>query len=189
MLNMILYELPRVPGTGPGSVPHSHMPTHANAMSDPTSRPDLTSDAIAATLGMAVDDTLLARLRLLATDGPVNLKVTGASMAPLLRSGDRVRVRAHRRYWPGDIVAFRDWDGRLVIHRLLGYRWRAGDIELIARGDASPRADVPIPLARVIGRLQTGRKETVTAIPLHHRLHALFGFAGLVVKRLLRTSS
>ncbi|HEV3077770.1 MAG TPA: S24/S26 family peptidase, partial [Thermoanaerobaculia bacterium] len=67
-----------------------------------------------------------AALRELARELPLAVTVRGECMAPRLRDGDRVAVAPARRYWPGDIVAFHTPQGRLALHRLLGYRLAAG---------------------------------------------------------------
>ena len=74
-------------------------------------------------------------------------------MAPLLRDGDRVELAPARWPLPGDLVAFEAGDGRLVVHRLLGYRWTAGGLACVTQGDASPAPDPPVPRARLLGRV------------------------------------
>ena len=101
-------------------------------------------------------------------------------MAPLLADGERVRVAAARVYAPGDVVVFRAADGRLVAHRLLGYRLHAGALALVTRGDACPVHDAPVPLAAVLGRVAAVRP-TVAG-----RATALRRFASLAFERLRR---
>lgn len=88
-----------------------------------------------------------------ARDEPIEMVVRGDSMVPALRRGDSVRVRARRLYWPGDIVAFRGDDGRLWMHRLVGYRFGRGGLCVVTRGDALGGFDSPVPRRRVIGRV------------------------------------
>lgn len=96
-------------------------------------------------------------LRELAREAPVEVGVRGDCMAPLFAGGDRVRVAAARLYLPGDVVVFRAAGGGLVAHRLLGYRLHAGRLALVTRGDACPVHDAPVPLAAVLGRVETVR--------------------------------
>jgi hypothetical protein len=96
-------------------------------------------------------------LRELAREAPVEVGVRGDCMAPLFAGGDRVRVAAARCYLPGDVVVFRAAGGGLVAHRLLGYRLHAGRLALVTRGDACPAHDAPVPLAAVLGRVETVR--------------------------------
>jgi hypothetical protein len=93
----------------------------------------------------------------MACEGPVEVRVRGVCMAPLLGDGERVRVVAARAYWPGDVVVFRAPDGRLLAHRLLGYRPCAGDLALVTRGDACVVHDAPVPPAAVLGRVEAAR--------------------------------
>ena len=103
-----------------------------------------------------------AALRDLAREAPVEVRVRGGCMAPGVADGERVRVAAGRLYLPGDVVVFRAADGRLVAHRLLGYRRHAGALALVTRGDACPVHDAPVPLAAVLGRIDT-RRPTLAA--------------------------
>jgi signal peptidase I len=96
-------------------------------------------------------------LRRLAREGPVEVNVRGDCMAPLFADGDRVRVTACRAYWPGDVVVFRTADGRLLAHRLLGYRPYAGNLAFVTRGDACVVHDAPVPRAAVLGRIDAAR--------------------------------
>lgn len=96
---------------------------------------------------------LFEAVRDLAREGPVEVIVRGSCMAPLIADGERVRVAAARFCWPGDLVAFQAGDGRLRLHRVLGYRPWKGRIALITRGDGCPCHDGPVPLDRVLGRV------------------------------------
>lgn len=116
-------------------------------------------------------------LRGLAREGPVEVVVRGGCMAPGIADGGRVRVAAARLYLPGDVVVFRAADGRLLVHRLLGYRpWGRG-LALVTRGDACPVHDAPVPRAAVLGRVEGA------APPLLARLRALGRFLGLALGR------
>jgi hypothetical protein len=92
-------------------------------------------------------------LRDLAREGPVEVIVRGSCMAPRVTNGERVQVAAVRFCWPGDLVAFQAGDGRLRLHRMLGYRPWKGGIALITRGDGCPCHDGPVPLGRILGRV------------------------------------
>ena len=116
-------------------------------------------------------------LRGLAREGPVEVTVRGGCMAPRIADGGRVRVAAARVYLPGDVVVFRAADGRLVAHRLLGYRPWAGRLALVTRGDSCPVHDAPVPLAAVLGRVEDAAP-TVLA-----RLRASGRFLGLALGR------
>ena len=92
-------------------------------------------------------------LRELAQDAPLPLTVSGASMVPSLKPGQRVLVEACRFYFPGDVLAFRSADETLVIHRLLGYRFGIRQSRLVTCGDAAPHCDAPIKAEQVIGKI------------------------------------
>jgi signal peptidase I len=128
-------------------------------------------------------DRVFAALQGLAREAPVEVCVRGDCMAPHFADGDRVRVAAARVYWPGDVVVFRAPDGRLLAHRLLGYRlwkqgpWRDG-FALVTRGDACIVHDSPVPKAAVLGRVDAARPS------FRGRAEAILGFLGLVLRRL-----
>ena len=126
------------------------------------------------------DAGVFAALRDLAREGPVEVTVRGGCMAPLLLDGARVRVAAARVYLPGDVVVFRAADGRLLVHRLLGYRPHAGRLALVARGDACAVHDAPVPLRAVLGRVEAAHPSA--ALRLRALLRFL-GLAGLALRR------
>jgi len=86
---------------------------------------------------------LATGLRDLARERPLTLTVRGDCMAPRLRDGDRVTVTPARSYWPGDVVAFHTPQGRIAVHRLLGYRLVGGRLAWVTRGDRCASPDPP----------------------------------------------
>jgi hypothetical protein len=138
-----------------------------------------------------------AAVRDLAAEAPVDATVRGSSMAPLLEDGDRVRIARARLYLPGDVVAFRSGDGRLVVHRLLGYRLHHGRLAGVTRGDAVPQTDPPVPFGELLGRVisravtrpstrPSTRPEPAPLVPWSARLAAVGAFFQLVVRRIRR---
>jgi hypothetical protein len=102
----------------------------------------------------------------MASEGPLTIPVRGTCMEPWLSDGDRVEVRRRRWYWPGDVVAFQDRRGRLVVHRLLGWRPARGGLRLLTQADAASRADSSVPRSHVVGRVQA-------PVPWNQRLRAV----------------
>jgi hypothetical protein len=119
---------------------------------------------------------VFAALRQMARHEPVEVRLAGDCMAPLLADGERVRVAAARAYWPGDVVVFRGADGRLLAHRILGYRPHAGGFAYVTRGDACAVHDAPVPPAAVLGRIDAARP----ALAL--RARAVLRFLGLALR-------
>lgn len=101
-----------------------------------------------------VPDTVLEELcdELLARGGRVWRIVTSDSMAPLLRTGDRILVEpcAGRARW-GDVIVFRTPAGTMV-HRVLGVRRGAASPRVIEKGDANPFGGA-VDLTAVVGRV------------------------------------
>jgi len=81
-------------------------------------------------------------------DGVARVAVTSTSMGPLARRGDVFIIEApgRRRLRFGDVVAAAAGP-RAVIHRVVGGR---GSL-LVFKGDSSPRPDVPVRRAEVVG--------------------------------------
>lgn len=126
------------------------------------------------------DDAVFTALQGLAREAPVEVRVQGDCMKPFFADGDRVLVSAARVYWPGDVLVFRAPDGRLLAHRLLGYRpWRGG-IALVTRGDSCVVHDFPVPRTAVLGRIAAVRPS------LRGRAAAVLGFLGIVLRRALQ---
>lgn len=116
---------------------------------------------------------MLAALRALLADGPLELRLNGECMAPALGDRATVRLRAVGVVWPGDVVAYARGDGRLVVHRVVG--WRPGAI--FTQADHSDTADGAIPRADVLGSVDL-------AVSVRDRLRALGRFGRLVRARL-----
>ena len=128
-------------------------------------------------------ERLLRGVSQLASEGPLSAVVRGGSMAPLLADGERVELAPARWPLPGDVVAFRAEDGRLVVHRLLGYRWWRGGLACVTRGDGGRGPDPPVPRARLLGRVR--RPARLRPSPAR-RAAALLAFFRLALRSLLR---
>lgn len=133
---------------------------------------------------MVGDQKLLRALRELAVEEPLRLKVTGHCMSPLVGEGDFVEVSAAKFYWPGDVLAFRSTDGRLLLHRLIGY-WRLSSrLGLLTQGDVCTSCEAAFDFDRVIGKVSGGEcSRSLIIVPLTHRLWATGRFVRLIFKR------
>jgi tRNA threonylcarbamoyladenosine modification (KEOPS) complex Pcc1 subunit len=118
-------------------------------------------------------------LRELARERPVPLRVRGSCMAPLVADGSRVEIAPAGFYWPGDVVAIAAPDGRLLLHRLLGYRLRGGRLACVTRGDACDSADPAVGPHQLLGR-------TLPRPAPAERLRAVAAFVRLAGRRLAR---
>jgi hypothetical protein len=124
------------------------------------------------------DERTLDALRAMAREQPLEIRVRGSCMAPLLADGTPVAVTPARVYWPGDVVVFQAADGRLLAHRLLGYRRLGGRLACVTQGDGCLRPDAPVPLDRILGR--------AAGAGLLGRLQAVATWLRLALRRLLR---
>ena len=130
--------------------------------------------------GSSPSSTTFAALRDLAREHPVEVTVRGGCMAPLLADGERVAVAPARRYWPGDVMVFQAADGRLLVHRLLGWRPWEGAYACVTRGDGCPCHDAPVPQARLLGRVIAPERARAS---LPDRLRAVLSFLRIAARR------
>ena len=135
----------------------------------------------------ASSDHVVRALRELASEKPLRLRVEGTSMTPLALPGQCVEISRARFYLPGDVIAFRAGDGRLWLHRVLGYWPRGWRLGLVTRGDASPSYEAAFGLDDVVGKVRGGECSPLLAgVPVRHRLWAVGRFLALVGRRLIR---
>lgn len=97
------------------------------------------------------------------TGRTIEARFTGTSMEPAIPSGSRLRLRCGAPVAPGDVAAFVH-DGHVLVHRVLD----VAPLFVLARGDALAVPDPPLPLDRVLARLEAiGRDGAWTAPPDH----------------------
>lgn len=112
---------------------------------------------------MTVEDTLVEEKHALGCElaaevagafGQLRLRVSGTSMAPVIRPGDVLSVEAAglEQLSAGEIVVFAR-EGRLIAHRLVARTERAGADFLVTRGDRTRRNDAPVSSAELLGRV------------------------------------
>lgn len=124
--------------------------------------------------------TATTALTQLAQSEPLRLRIRGNSMLPTLRSGDFVELKAKCCYLPGDIVAFRHEDNRLLVHRIVGYRPYRSGFYFVAQGDAASHNDIPQRMSCIIGRVSN------VPVTLMDRVRAGVDFARIVLNALRR---
>lgn len=130
-------------------------------------------------------EQVVRALRSLASDAPVKLRVAGECMSPLAASGALLLIARKKRYWPGDVIAFRAASGSLLLHRLIGFRPRGGAFDLVTQGDGCSTHDAPVRGEQVIGKVCGGDcAPELARVPFRHRLKAVVRFAGVVRRRL-----
>lgn len=112
-------------------------------------------------------------LRALLAEGGLEVVVRGTSMEPRIGAGSRLALERCRFVLPGDVVVFRDRDGRLVAHRLLGILPFRDGVRLVTKGDAASGYDDFVRPRDVVGKARL-------AVPLVQRLGATWEFARFV---------
>lgn len=93
--------------------------------------------------------------------GAIDLPVAGSSMKGVIESGATVTIGHAEQPRRGEIWAFVDDDGTVVVHRV---RTITTDT-IIGRGTGNPVDDPPVPKTRLIGRVErtltsTGKSTT-----------------------------
>ncbi len=80
-------------------------------------------------------------------------EISGLSMAPLLRHGDRLLIKhGAGRFRIGDVIVFRVSE-KLLVHRVVDKRKTKEGEVLLAKGDQSRVFDEPITADQVIGKV------------------------------------
>jgi hypothetical protein len=134
---------------------------------------------------MTYHPSATAALRSFAATEPLDLVVNGHCMRPSMPHGSRVSVRQRRIYLPGDVVAFRRADGRLLVHRLLGLTLGRRGAWLITQGDHLSREDDPVTLDQVIGRV-VACDGSATPVSPQQRLRSLARYLRATLRRSYR---
>jgi len=120
----------------------------------------------------------------LAALSDLTIRVSVRCMSPVIPEGAELRVRRHRLYWPGDVVVFRRHDGRLLVHRVIGWYYRESRWKLMTRADNASSADAAITAEHIVGAV-SHVNGAAWRVPLPHRLHAINQFAGISLARII----
>lgn len=94
-------------------------------------------------------------LNLLAEGKTIRVKAHGYSMYPCIKPGATVLIEPLKMKGPpvcGEIIAIKRNEG-LVVHRLIKIIKNNGTEQYIARGDSNARADDPVGIAMIAGRI------------------------------------
>jgi len=79
--------------------------------------------------------------------------IQSGSMSPAINIGDLTLVRKQNDYLTGEVIAFKDEDGRVVSHRIF-QKLENGE-GFITKGDANQSADQnKVPRSKIIGRVE-----------------------------------
>jgi len=94
-------------------------------------------------------DAVANLLRRRVNESELELPVTGSSMLGAIDSDSVVRLVASSRPRPGEVWAFVDNDGRLIVHRIRRLR----PDTVTHRGVGNSRDDEPVSRTRMVGRV------------------------------------
>lgn len=103
-------------------------------------------------VGFATESALLK----LARGESAWVEVRGASMGPLLRSGDQVRVSPDRvsTLQPGELVLAVSGTGQFLVNRVVSQ----SAVTVILRGDACPAPDPALSRSQILGIVDQARR-------------------------------
>jgi signal peptidase I len=119
--------------------------------------------------------------------GRIRLAVSGRSMVPLMREGDRVVVQlAPERVRTGDIVVVRGAQG-LVVHRVVRKLDQAGGVTYLTKGDAAFHFDPPVAAPNVLGQVVALERAGQHNIDLTRLTWRVFGLGLALLSQLQGT--
>jgi signal peptidase I len=118
-------------------------------------------DGIKAERGHGVDlgmpDFLEQARQLLSKSVPIEIKMSGSTMSPVIEDGDLITVEPIEESLlrPGDIILYNSLRDTAVIHRVIRVeKGDSADRSIITRGDAASQNDLAVPFHRVLGRVK-----------------------------------
>ena len=138
-----------------------------------------------ATVPVALKNILPVIDEMLYSGGKVTFTTNGASMQPILKSGDSVTLIKANEYKNGDVVLFRKEDGKFILHRIIRIRGN----EVLTQGDSLSSIDEPIDKSKILGKAIAfiGENKTVYENEPSYKLYKLIYMSCLGRKlRLLR---
>ncbi|HKF55091.1 MAG TPA: signal peptidase I [Blastocatellia bacterium] len=118
-------------------------------------------DGIKAERGHGVDlgmpDFLEQARQLLSKNVPIEIKMSGSTMSPVIEDGDVITIEPIQETLlrPGDIILYNSLRDTAVIHRVVRVeKGESADRSIITRGDAASQNDLALPFHRVLGRVK-----------------------------------
>jgi len=118
-------------------------------------------DGIKAERGHGVDlglpDFLDQARQLLSKNVPIEIKMSGSTMSPVIEDGDLITIEPiqENSLRPGDIILYNSLRDTAVIHRVVRVeKGESADRSIITRGDAASQNDLAVPFHRVLGRVK-----------------------------------
>ena len=117
-------------------------------------------------------------------EGPLTVIVDGECMQRTIPEGSRLRLESKRKYWPGDVVAFKRGDGKIVCHRFLGFFPGRSGWSVITRAENSKRADKPAYVRYVLGKV-AGVDDELFSAGMKDRAMALMHYFPAIMRQLV----
>lgn len=82
----------------------------------------------------------------------MEIPISGNSMEPFLKEGDRVKVLPRKFYLPGDVLLFFNFYGKVWCHRLIFFNFKEGNIFFCLKGDNSENREM-VSFSNIIGKV------------------------------------
>jgi signal peptidase I len=117
-------------------------------------------------------------LKLLSEGKTIRIKALGYSMYPCIRPGCLILIEPLKVKGlpvPGEIIAIRRENG-LIVHRLSVIIKEKGVTSYIARGDSNSRADDPVKIDMIAGRIVSAETTGENQVPADIRINTRPGY-------------
>ena len=124
-------------------------------------------------------------LKTFAQEGPLTVVVNGNCMQRTIAEGSRLRLENKRGYWPGDVIAFKRNDGKIVSHRFLGYAPSRNGWRVITRAENTREVDAPVFVRCVLGKV-TSVNDVAFHPGIKDRARAVIQFIAAVARWFVR---
>lgn len=88
----------------------------------------------------------------------MEIPIKGSSMYPFLKEGDLVMVLPKKVYFPGDVLLFFNFYGKIWCHRFIFFSFKEGRVLFYLKGDNSSSKEV-VPLSNIIGKVVSVKRD------------------------------